>query len=494
MTSNMFRIGALAAVGTLTLTGCFSAGTASSDDGENRVRVAMLQPPRSGLSQFSDDAFKLSRWSTAETLIVLDDLGEAEPGLATTWNRVDDRTWNFDIRPDVTFHNGAPLDAAAVVTALTAATQSAPKPRILDGVEMAVTATDEDTVAVTTGDVDPLVPQRLSSPQLAILAPEAYSTGSSNPIGTGTGPFVLKAVNGTSTATLDRNENYWGEPAKISGIDVDFVPDGTARAAALRNGTADVVEAIPVSQAANVDQTSVHEVPMPRTNTLYLNTASGVFADPAMRAAARESIDRDRLVDQVYEGRADAANGLLGPALPWAADRPARTQTPAGDAAGKKITLATFTDRAELPEVAVLLQQQLEAKGFVVEQVVREYQFIETDALAGVFDAFILSRATVLDSGDPAAYMYSDFACDGSFNISQFCDPQVDTALADAAATDPGDNRRTAILEAEKLILEKDAAVPLLHERVIQGESENVTGVARDPRERTLITNQTAFE
>ncbi|RZL71282.1 MAG: ABC transporter substrate-binding protein, partial [Rhodococcus sp. (in: high G+C Gram-positive bacteria)] len=104
------------------------------------------------------------------------------------------------------------------------------------------------------------------------------------------------------------------------------------------------------------------------------------------------------------------------------------------------------------------------------------------------------SRATVLDSGDPAAYMYSDFACEGSFNISQFCDPQVDTALADAAATDPGDARRTAILDAEKLILEKDAAVPLLHERVIQGESENVTGVARDPRERTLITNQTAFE
>ena len=233
---------------------------------------------------------------------------------------------------------------------------------------------------------------------------------------------------------------------------------------------------------------------MPRTNTLYLNTESGVFADPAMRAAARESIDRDRLVDQVYEGRADVAKGLLGPALPWAADRPSRTQTAAGDAAGKKITLATFTDRAELPEVAVLLQQELEAKGFVVEQVVREYQFIETDALAGAFDAFILSRATVLDSGDPAAYMYSDFACEGSFNISQFCDPQVDVALADAAATDPGDARRTAILEAEKLILEKDAAVPLLHERVIQGESENVTGVARDPRERTLITNQTAFE
>ncbi|WP_256983609.1 ABC transporter substrate-binding protein [Rhodococcus sp. 15-649-2-2] len=491
--TNMFRVGALACVGALTLTGCFASGPASGD-AENRARVAMLQPPRSALSQFSDDAFKLSRWSAAETLISLDDLGDAQPLLAAAWNRLDDRTWSFDLRPDVTFHNGAPLDAAAVVTALTAATTAAPKPRILDGVELTVTATDENTVEVTTEDVDPLVPQRLSSPQLAILAPEAYSAGGSDPVGTGTGPFVLTGVNGTSSATLDRNENYWGEAAKLAGIDVDFVPDGTARAAALRNGTADVVEAIPVSQTANIDEALVHEVPMPRTNTLYLNTASGVFADPAMRAAARESVDKDRLVEQVYEGRADAANGLLGPALPWAADRPVRTETPAGDATGKTITLATFTDRAELPEVAVLLQQELEAKGFVVNQVVREYQFIETDALSGVFDAFILSRATVLDSGDPVAYLYSDFACDGSFNISQFCDPQVDAALSGASATEPGDGRRAAVLEAEKLILEQDAAVPMLHERVIQGESVAITGVARDPRERTLITNQTTFE
>ncbi|MET9579046.1 hypothetical protein ABZY30_26370 [Streptomyces massasporeus] len=56
-----------------------------------------------------------------------------------------------------------------------------------------------------------------------------------------------------------------------------FVPDGTARAAALRSGEADIVEAIPVSQAAVLDQDLVTEVPMPRTNTLYLKTAKGAF-------------------------------------------------------------------------------------------------------------------------------------------------------------------------------------------------------------------------
>ena len=137
------------------------------------------------------------------------------------------------------------------------------------------------------------------------------------------------------------------------------------------------------------------------------------------------------------------------------------------------------------------LEQQLEAAGFIVEQDVREYQFIEADALDGAFDAFILSRATVLDSGDPVAYMYSDFACEGSFNISQFCDPVVDEALQRAAALPAGAERREAIIAAEAEILSRDAAIPMLHERVIQGEAAGVEGAARDPRERTLVTGDT---
>ena len=103
--------------------------------------------------------------------------------------------------------------------------------------------------------------------------------------------------------------------------------------------------------------------------------------------------------------------------------------------------------------MAVQLEQQLEAAGFIVDQDVREYQHIEADALAGKFDAFILSRATVLDSGDPVAYLYSDFACNGSFNIAQFCDAAVDAALVKAAAIPAGPDRRSAIAAAEALIL-----------------------------------------
>ncbi|MFJ8666466.1 ABC transporter substrate-binding protein [Streptomyces sp. NPDC093600] len=499
--SSIRRRGLLSALALTTasalLSGCFAGQTgsaASGGSGDGRVRVAMMQPPRSGLSPLSDDAFKLSRWSTAETLVSLDKDGNATPALATAWKQTG-RTWTFTLREGVTFHDGTALTAASVVKSLTVAVGAAPKPRILDGVDLTVRAAGPHTVTVTTAAPDPLVPQRLSSPQLSILAAKAYRGKTVSPVGTGTGPFELVTVRGTASAALNRYDGYWGGRAKASGIDVTFVPDGTARAAALRSGEADIVEAVPVSQARLLDPKLITEVPMPRTNTLYLNTSSGPFKNPGLRAAAREAIDARQIVTSVYEGRADIAGGLLGPALPWAAKL--RGTVPRQRAAAPenaRITVGTFTDRAELPEVAQVLQQQLQAAGFKVTLDVREYANIEADALAGKFDAFILSRATVLDSGDPAAYLYSDFAGDGSFNISQLSDPAVDRALATAAATATGDARRRAVVRAEAAVLATDAAVPLLHERVVQGDAARVSGAAHDPRERALVTLDTSVE
>ncbi|CAI0847879.1 ABC transporter substrate-binding protein [Serratia quinivorans] len=477
--------------GSLLLGGCFDPVEPKAGAGEERrIRLAMLQPPRSGLTPLSDDAFKLSRWSNTETLVLLNANGDVEPALATEWQQIDQHRWRFVLRPGVSFHDGSLMTAQSVVRSLSAAINAAPKPRILDGIELSVSTEGDRAVIISTTAPDPLLPQRLSSPQLAILAERAYgANGVVNPLLAGTGAFVLTEINGTSSARLKRFEGYWGQKAAAPGIDVSFVPDGSARAAALRTGSADLVEAVPVSQLPLIAAELIHEVPMPRTNTLYLNTRVGAFRDPQVRAAAAAAIERQPLVDNVYEGRADVASGLLGPALPWAAPlRQPQPLLPTTSVKGQIITLATFSDRAELPEVAVYLAQQLSAAGFVVKQEVREYAHIEADALAGKFDAFILSRATVLDSGDPLAYMFSDFACQGSFNIAQLCDPQVDATLTRAAAISAGAQRRQAIMAAENRILATHAAIPLLHERVIQGEAANMKNAERDPRERQLVT------
>ncbi|CAH0529477.1 ABC transporter substrate-binding protein [Vibrio hippocampi] len=485
------------------LAGCFDSGnseqatsTAGADNTASHLRVAMMQPPRTGLSPLSDDAFKLSRWSTAETLINLDAQSVAQPMLATEWKQLDETTWQFTLRDGVKFHDGSSLDANAVVNSLQKALNAAPKPRILDGIEWQVAAIDAKTVEIKTEFNDPLLPSRLSSPQLSILSGAAYQdNGRVVPIKTGTGPFVLTEINGTTSAKLERFDSYWGEKAKVATVLAEYVPDGFARAAALRTGEADVVEAVPVSQIAMIDSSLLHEVAMPRTNTLYLNNQSEVFSRLAMRKAAATAIDRDQIIRTVYENHADMAKGLLGPALAWAA--PIRDKNPImstmeyNRASGEKIVIGTFTDRAELPEVAALVKQQLEAAGFEVALDIREYAQIENDALAGKFDAFILSRATVLDSGDPVAYIQSDFGCEGSFNLGQFCSPEVDAALAHADRQPLGEQRQQAIIEAENQILSAYAAIPLLHERVIQGESLKVKNAQRDPRERRLIDAQT---
>lgn len=488
---------ALATTAALLLAGCASGAGASGSDGEgdDRIQVAMMMPPKAAMNPFSDDAAKLSRWSTAETLVRLSDEIKIEPMLASEWEQVDELTWVFTLREDVTFHDGTQFNAEAVKVTLDAAAGYSPIPRALNGVEIATEVTGEFEVTVTTDAPDPLLPNRLASPQLSILAASAYHDGGTiSPIGTGTGPFELMEVDGSTTATLDRYDDYWGEPALAAGIDAYFVPDGTARAASLRSGEVDVAETIPVSQVELLDPEMVFEVQQSRTTYLALNSESGPFTDPTVRAAARVAIDRQVIVDSVYEGRADVAEGLIGPAIPWAAELRGDITSAAepGDVDGVAITLSTYTDRAELPEIAVRLEQQLENAGFVVTQDVREYVNMEAEMLNGGFDAVIISRNTLLDTGDPLSFLSQDFTCEGGYNIAQLCAESVDE-LANAGLQLPvGPERQQATLDTEAAILQLDAAVPLVHDRVVQGEAGTWTDVVRDPLERRLITEFTA--
>ncbi|WP_327172020.1 ABC transporter substrate-binding protein [Streptomyces sp. NBC_01336] len=478
-------------------TACSGSASDGAAAGGQRLRVVMAFPPAQAMSPYGDDAVTLSRLAVIEGLTTLGRDGTAKPALAASWKRDSAKEWTFTLR-EATFHDGTKVDPAAVVRSLTAAGKASPKPRVLSDTGLTATARGADTVRIVTDEADPLLPQRLANPSLTILSAAAYTGGKADPAGHATGPFALAAVKGAVSATLERNDTYWGAKAKAPGVDVTFVADGTARANALRTEAVDVAEYVPISQASLLGDGLVHEFPSARTNGLSLNTGRGVFADPAMRAAAREAIDSQALVKAVYEGRADTAQGLLGPGVPWAAD--ART-SPVGrtKAAGeaqvaktKEIVLATYTNRPELPEVAIVVQQQLSKRGFTVKQVVRDYAQLEADALAGKYDAFIQARNTLLDTADPVSYLASDFTCDGTFNISQLCDKRVDADVDKAAATTGTDARHAAAARAEADVLGTDALVPLLHERFVQGyDDSRVQGVSLDPLERTLITADT---
>ncbi|WP_095046214.1 ABC transporter substrate-binding protein [Streptomyces sp. WM6386] len=475
------------------LTGCFASdgSRGSSDDvGDgSRLRVALAFPPAENLSPYGADATLLSRLGVTEGLTALDANGAAAPALAASWTRENDRTWLFTLR-EATFQDGADVTPAAVATALTHATEARPAPAALSGMTLAAKAEGTTGVRVTTKNPDPALPLRLSSPSLAVLSAKAYGrTDRVDPIGHATGPFELTKVMGATAATLDRYDDYWGGRAQASGIDVKFVADGTARASALRTDQVDLAEAIPVAQAVTLDKGIRKATATTRTTSLLLNTESDVFKDVGLRAAARQAVDASALAEGVYEGYADAGAGLYGPAVTWVEGK--RT-APAGraeatDPDGATITLATYDNRPELPEVAQVLKQQLEKAGFEVELEVREYSRLESDVLEGRFDAFVGARNSLLDTGDPVSLLASDFTCDGSYNLALLCDKDVDKAVKKAEGIADTAKRQDAAMAAEAKILGTDAVVPLVHQRVITGVGAQVGGALLDPYERTLV-------
>ncbi|MGW0585224.1 ABC transporter substrate-binding protein [Streptomyces sp. NPDC002920] len=474
------------------LTGCFAsgggAGEASDGKDGSRLRIALAFPPAENLSPYGADATILSRLGVTEGLTALDANGAAAPALAASWRRENDRTWLFTLR-DAAFQDGTAVTPAAVAASLTRATRAEPAPAALSGVTLTAKAEGEGAVRITTGEADPVLPLRLSSPGLAVLSPNAYEKQDTvDPVGTATGPFELTKVTGTAAADLDRYDDYWGGRAQASGLDVRFIADGTARANALRTGQVDIAEAIPVAQAASLDKDTRRETATTRTTSLLLNTKSGVFKDASLRAAARAAVDTSALAKGVYEGHADAGTGIYGPAVTWAEGKRVKPtgQADAGDPDGASVTLATYDNRPELPEAAQVLKQQLENAGFAVKLEVREYSRLESDALAGKFDAFVGARNSLLDTGDPVSLLAGDFTCDGGYNLALLCDKGVDRAVAKAQAVADTDERQDAAMAAEAAVLGTDAVVPLVHQRVITGVGAKVSGVLLDPYERTL--------
>ncbi|GKQ38709.1 ABC transporter substrate-binding protein [Streptomyces sp. A012304] len=483
------------------LAGCFVSDEGGADtDGaggaDGRLRVALAVPPVQALSPYSNDATVLSKLSVAEGLTALNKDGAAAPALAESWTRKNATTWTFELRK-ATFQDGTPVTAESVVNALDHAGAAKTKPRVLSDVTLTAKADDADTVTITTQNSDPVLPLRLASPALGVLAPKAYAKdGTVSPIGTGTGPFEITKLTGKTKATLERFDDHWGGKAKASGIDVSWIADGTARANALRSGDVDIAEWIPTAQAALLDAGTRHEVPSVRTDSLILNTRAGLFTDPALRAAARAAVDGSALVGSVFGGYADPAQGLFGPAVPWAAGKrvavtgraqAATTAQVRAKTKDKTLRLATYTNRAELPEAATVLQQQLEKAGFTVKQDVREYTQMEADLLAGKYDALVFSRVTLLDTGDAVAYLASDYTSKGVYNIAGLKDAKVDQAIKSAAEEGDMAARQRKIMAAEAEILRTDAVVPLVHEKVVQGIAPEVEGVLLDPRERSLV-------
>ena len=454
-----------------------------------KLVIAESFPPNAGWAMESDDTFVLTRAGCLEGLARVDFEGVVVPALATGWEQVSPTEWDVTIRDGVKFQNGEDLDAAAVAGALNhLLSADAPARAFSPKVVASVAATGDMTVRITTPDPSVLLPLRLAAPNTGILAPAAYSGEQIDPVGTCTGPFTIVEHIPDQALRLERNADYWGGDVQLAAAEMRFVPDGGVRATQVQTGEAHISRVIPASALEKLNTVAgvnVMSIETTRTNGLYLNNERAPFDNVNARRAVQSAIDTAAISGSIYEGSARPAVGPFAPNEPWSpADTSVAPYDPeraksllaeAGiDAGALNLTLLVYTERAELPDLAAVIQAQLQQIGVKAEIRASHWGGIESDLYAGNFDLFLLSRNYLLDVADPIAFLTADYTCEGGFNLSNFCDPAVDALVDEARGTADPSARNALYAKVAAQLQDEAVTVFLVHVQSIEAVSEKV--------------------
>ena len=427
-----------------------------------------------------------SNYGVVENLTNLDPEGVLVPALAVEWEMTGDKTWEFTLREGVSFHNGTPCDADAVVFALTRYVGLDSARSELKGATIA--AKDALTVEITTPEHVPYLPQLLTNYTTGIMAPEAFDAEGNATEVIGTGPYILVEWIKDEHATLTKNASYWGGMPKVDTINLLRIPDTHTRATMVTTGELDIAEGIPIADAiamADDPNIVVIETPQTRYRVVYLNNSAPPFNDVRVRKALNYAVDRDAMVAYILEGYGSVAQGPFLPTLPWGnPDIKGYTydleaaKALLKDAGAENLTfnLCTYTSRAELPLLAQAYQAQLAEIGVTVNLEVGEYSACQKSVSDGTHEAILIARGPVYGGYDPMTLYASDYACDGNYNWSSHCDPEFDALLAEAQPVDDTATRYQYSQQIEQMLVDEAVNVFLNYYVGLVAVRSNVSG------------------
>jgi peptide/nickel transport system substrate-binding protein len=278
-----------------------------------------------------------------EPLIIRQVDGWMVPALATSWAlTADPKIWEFKLRPNVRFHDGAPFTADDVVFSIERARSEASDMKSLLSSMESVTKVDELTVRIRTKGPDPLLPNNLTDifimdrewsekngatrPHNAKTKDASFAAAHAN----GTGAYALVSRQPGVNTVLRQNDGYWGRgefPLEITEIDYRPIPDNAARIAALQAGDVDFVQDVPVQDAQRLQGTPgirVNTGPENRSVFLGMDVGSrelrssnikgrNPFAHRRVREAVNIAIDRDAIRRVVMLGQSVPAGIIVPP-------------------------------------------------------------------------------------------------------------------------------------------------------------------------------------
>jgi peptide/nickel transport system substrate-binding protein len=247
---------------------------------------------------------------------------ELRPMVATEWAfGPDGRQVTFTLREGVTFHDGSPVEAAAVKASLDRA-RSLPESTVKDQLSMveSVDVVDPRTVRITTNRPASDLPYVLSGPVGAIINPAAIDRPDLDQNPAGSGPYGVAELRLGDRVVYERSPGYWNPDAqKAARIELIGITDDNARLSALRSGQVDAI----LSKVGQHDQASrlgdgfeVHSFPAASTYAIMLNTGRPHLDDATVRQALNYAIDREAINTALLDGQCTPQTQPLTPTLP----------------------------------------------------------------------------------------------------------------------------------------------------------------------------------
>ena len=462
-----------------------------------------LDPVESGWvanqSAMSENLFRLS----ATTL-------SPEPWLATDARQVDPLTWEIELRSDVKFHNGTVMDAQAVKASLERTIRLSPASAETLTIDT-VTVKGDQTITVTTTEPQPTLPGLLTGPAVAITdAAAADAAGEGNFIAAGalTGPYIPTEYIQKERLSSVANDDYWGGAPPLAGIEHIAIPDTNSRELALQAGDIDVAINISPEGAQTINaQPGMHSSTAGIGTSVvmwWVNFERGTLADPLVRRAVDQAIDRESIAGLVApEGTGSYAELLLPEALvscpgvnaPGYDPEQARAllaEAGYADSDGDgivdkdgqplEIVIGGYPQRFQLPIMAEAAQAMLADVGIKAEVLITEWSVVKEPA----WDLFGWYN-NVVEAGDPVlnvskyAGLRADASGSGANNYGHYDNSGLVNIVARAGSLPNLEDRKQIACEALAVVTEESAFLPVAHVYMVYGVSERVTGFEPHP-------------
>lgn len=436
-----------------------------------------------------------------DTLVVQNEDLELEPGLAESWEQVDDTTWIFNIRQGVEFHNGEELTADDVVFTferLRDPEMASPSAFIVDFIE-SIEAVDEYTVELNTQYPFAPLLAHLSHNATSILNEEAVAEAGDDygtEVAIGTGAFKFVSWQTANQIVLERNDNWWGGEVLPEQVIFRPIAEGTVRAIELETGGVDIayaLEPIDSQRLQGGSNPDVEIVSVETLSTAYLgfNAQQEPLDDVRVRQAINYAVDVESIVEAVYMGQAVPANSPISEAVfgantdlepyPYDPERARELLAEAGLEDGFSTSIWTNDNQLRI-QIAEIVQAQLADVGIDAAVEVVEWGTYLAETAAGNHDMFILGWVTVTGDADYGLYaLFHSSQYGDAGNRTFWSTPRVDELLEIGRTAQTEEERIEAYHEAQEIIREEAPWLFLLVTTEDNGIRSNIEGFVPHP-------------